>query len=416
MPRLMFFCLCGMFASTCSSDEVSNSAESNPANVELPDAAVHNAVERALPFLESDGVAWMEERNCMSCHHVPFLIWTHRLAESKGFRVDNEKLKTWEAWSIKDSLEQRNLYRLQDYELGKVDDSALPANIREKLKPLIGVPFKSHEEFRNALIVQLTENELISHEAVIVKIAERAINAPDRTGGGLDVLGQLLLSGHGSTSEIQEPAFRDGVFELMQQLQQTDGHWVAGNQFLTMRRWSPAVANQSTTMWAMIALAEADAREAPQKESIRKSLLWQSSQEHAADNHEWLATHVLFLHYFDSPDSLIGESQNLMASQNADGGWGWSKGAESDPYTSGVVLYVLAKVGGADTEDQIQLVRNYLLQRQQSDSSWLTQSKTISNTSDPERLEARDQIYHYWGTAWATLGLIESLKSSVESR
>ena len=90
----------------------------------------------------------MEERGCMSCHHVPFLLWTHRAALAKGFDVDSDALTDWEAWSIKDSLEQRNLYRLQNYELGKIDDATLPATVKEKLKPLIETPFKMLDDFR----------------------------------------------------------------------------------------------------------------------------------------------------------------------------------------------------------------------------------------------------------------------------
>lgn len=198
----------------------------------------------------------MEERRCMSCHHVPFLLWTHHAAQAKRFNVDPQKLTDWEAWSIKESLEQRNLYRLQDYELGKVDAAILPTTIRDKLKPLVDTPFKSLDEFQRELTVLVTEEELKLYEPVIIKTAERTINDPDRTGGGLDVLGQLLLGGYGSTSEVQKPEFRDGVISLMEHLQQPDGFWVPGNQLLTMRQWSQPVANQTTTMWAAIALTE----------------------------------------------------------------------------------------------------------------------------------------------------------------
>ena len=31
--------------------------------------------------------------------------------------------------------------------------------------------------------------------------------------------------------------------------------------------------------------------------------------------------------------------------------------------------------------------------------------------TDPEHMKIRDEIYHYWGTAWATIGLLETLES-----
>ena len=198
--------VCGMIVSVCAAEEIPQSRVAvSSAEITADEGAVREAVGRSLPFLEKAGVAWMEERSCMSCHHVPFLIWTHHAAQAKGFNVDPQKLTDWEARSIKESLEQRNLYRLQNYELGKIDVATLPATVQEKLKPLIEMPFKSLDEFRKELTPLVTAEELKLYEPVIIKTAERTINAPDRTGGGLDVLGQLLLGGYGSTSELQKP-------------------------------------------------------------------------------------------------------------------------------------------------------------------------------------------------------------------
>ena len=80
-------------------------------------AAVREAVSRSLPFLEKEGVAWMNDRGCMSCHHVPFLLWSHRAAQAHGLAVDAKKLAEWDEWSQKDSLTHRNTHRLQNYEL-----------------------------------------------------------------------------------------------------------------------------------------------------------------------------------------------------------------------------------------------------------------------------------------------------------
>src|SRR6187551_3790457 len=110
------------------------------------DAAVREAVTRSLPFLEKGGVEWMNDRGCMSCHHVPFLLWSHRAAQAHGLTVDANKLAEWDEWSRKDSLSHRNLFRLQNYELAKVEAAKLPDAVREKLKPLIEQPFKSEAE------------------------------------------------------------------------------------------------------------------------------------------------------------------------------------------------------------------------------------------------------------------------------
>src|SRR6478735_624907 len=68
----------------------------DPAQVN--DLAVRDAVSRSLPFLEKEGVAWMKDRRCMSCHHVPFLLWSHRSAHAQGFTVDSQKFAEWDDW------------------------------------------------------------------------------------------------------------------------------------------------------------------------------------------------------------------------------------------------------------------------------------------------------------------------------
>ena len=80
--------------------------------------------------------------------------------------------------------------------------------------------------------------------------------------------------------------------------------------------------------------------------------------------------------------------------------------------TTGLAIYVLAKTKAGDEFKVLQEARSYLLKSQQSDGSWLTPSKNITKSTDPERLRVRDEIYHYWGTAWSAIGLLETLGKS----
>ena len=235
MCRMFVLALCcfGLMVAIAQADDVPQST----------DAAVREAVSRSLPFLEKEGVAWMNDRSCMSCHHMPFLLWSHRAAQAHGLAVDATKLAEWDEWSRKDSLAHRNTHRLQNYDLGKVEAAKLPDAVKEKLKPLIEQPFKIEAEF---------------------------------------------------------------VAKLRQQ---------------------------------------------------------------------------------------------LLDVRNSDGGWGWEKDVPSDSLTTGLAIYVLAKVRAGDDSTIFRDARQWLLKSQQSDGSWLTPSKNITKSTEPERLKARDEIYHYWGTA-----------------
>ena len=67
-------------------------------------AATRAAVARSLPYLERGGVEWMEERGCMSCHHVPFRLWAHHAARGRGIPGDEARLAEWEEGARNDSL------------------------------------------------------------------------------------------------------------------------------------------------------------------------------------------------------------------------------------------------------------------------------------------------------------------------
>lgn len=394
---LTAFC-CGLLCGALHADEPS-------------DAAVREAVARSLPFLEKGGVDWMEERGCMSCHHVPFLVWSHRAALDRGLAVDAKKLAEWDEWVRKDSLANRYSFKLPLSDLEKIDVANMPAATKEKLKPIVGQTFATETEFVAKLTSLLTADELKTHQALLTKTATIGENWPNRNGGGLDVLGQLLLGGHAAANDSTNAEFRMGVIDLMKSRQLADGSWAPGNQFASMRQWSLPTANQATTMWAALALARYDARNPQpdmQAEQIKRAIAYQRQQPPQSANREWLAVRLLFERQFGTNEEVSKLRQLLLDARNTDGGWGWQNEVPSDPYSTGIALYALAKVGG----DQATLfgdARKYLLTSQQADGSWLTPAKNISKTTVPERLKVRDEIYHYWGTAWAALGLLETL-------
>lgn len=53
---------------------------------------VRQAVGRSLPYLEKEGVAWLDSRKCISCHHGPFMLWSLHEARNHGIAVDEKKL------------------------------------------------------------------------------------------------------------------------------------------------------------------------------------------------------------------------------------------------------------------------------------------------------------------------------------
>ena len=75
---------------------------------------VRRAVERSLPFVEKDGLAWIKRRDCMSCHVVAFMLWAHTEAKAHGIGVDEKKVAEWTEWSMGKSLAARVFFKLPD--------------------------------------------------------------------------------------------------------------------------------------------------------------------------------------------------------------------------------------------------------------------------------------------------------------
>lgn len=95
--------------------------------------------------------------------------------------------------------------------------------MKEKLKPLIARPFAIEAEYRAELTPLLTADEMKSYRAIVLKISERTLDMDDRVGGGLEALGPVPIASHGTASVLTQPEFRDGVIDLMSQIQLADG-------------------------------------------------------------------------------------------------------------------------------------------------------------------------------------------------
>src|SRR6476659_2332043 len=339
MTRVIFatlFCLGSISAAVRADD---------PAQVN--DTAVRDAVSRSLPFLEKEGVAWMKDRRCMSCHHVPFLLWSHRSAQAQGFKVDSQKLAKWEEWTRKDSLANRRQFWLRNYDLGRAEAATLPQVVKDKLKPLIARPFHTKAEYLAELTPLLTEDEMKSHRATVLKISERTLDMGDRVGGGLEALGPLLIASQGTASVLAQSEFRDGVIDLMSQIQLADGSWTPGVQ-LTGMLWTLPTANQATTMWTTLALASYDTPDPKRSASIERALAYLRQQTPNPDNREWLTMRILFERRFGSDEAVAKLRRQLLDARNGDGAWGWEKGVPSDALTTGLAIYVLAKLRAGD--------------------------------------------------------------------
>src|SRR5262245_64337960 len=63
------------------------------------DDQVRQTIERSLPFIQTEGQRWMDDKKCVTCHQVPFMVWSLNAAADRGFAIDREKLQAWRTWA-----------------------------------------------------------------------------------------------------------------------------------------------------------------------------------------------------------------------------------------------------------------------------------------------------------------------------
>src|SRR5271170_74853 len=51
---------------------------------------VHQTVDRAIPYLQTESAAWLNTRKCAACHHVPMRLWALGEAERQGYAIDKK--------------------------------------------------------------------------------------------------------------------------------------------------------------------------------------------------------------------------------------------------------------------------------------------------------------------------------------
>lgn len=55
--------------------------------------------KRSLPFLKEEGLAWIEDRQCASCHQVPAMLWSLNSAARTGIEPDRKETMQWTPWA-----------------------------------------------------------------------------------------------------------------------------------------------------------------------------------------------------------------------------------------------------------------------------------------------------------------------------
>ncbi len=70
-------------------------------------AEVRSTVERSIPYIEKQGLWWIEEKKCASCHRVGTMLWSLQNAKQHGFTV-SDRLQEWTDWANDKALSKND--------------------------------------------------------------------------------------------------------------------------------------------------------------------------------------------------------------------------------------------------------------------------------------------------------------------
>lgn len=214
---------------------------------------------------------------------------------------------------------------------------------------------------------------------------------------------QLLLARDLFASAADRTQSYQQLAGLVVEGQQADGSWKPGGQLPGQKR-AAVETTDVTTMWLALALAGVSNGSDPPGE-LDKAIKHIGASTPGKST-EWYAVRLLLALRLCDQATTTQIVEMLRGQQQADGGWGWIAGEESDALGTGLSLYALLRAGVGREDPAIQRGQRFLIATQRDDGSWPVRGTKANKKKSIEETAV------YWGTAWAALGLIESLPNA----
>jgi squalene-hopene/tetraprenyl-beta-curcumene cyclase len=304
------------------------------------------AIERGLAFLETDAAEWRKERKCSSCHHGTMTVWALSEAKSQGYPVSAATLTDVTKWTKE--------------RLANIDK---PRDTRPGWK-MVNTP----------AVYMAVMSEAIPTQG--------AVSAPELE----QIAGHLLRH------------------------QETDGSWAWSSAPPANRPPPVFESDEVVTLLADIALRPHVPTDPGEKSPIRDSraraTAWLEKSKPGASTQARALQLFRDVRAGRPPGELEPAGiKRLLELQNKDGGWGQERGLPSDAYGTGQALYFLSLSGVARDRIEIRRAVAFLVSNQEEDGSW-----PMTSRAHPGAKPMTNPVpITYFGSAWATLGLLRSV-------
>jgi len=204
------------------------------------------------------------------------------------------------------------------------------------------------------------------------------------------------------------------LVKLIAANQQPDGSWPLPAQDNNMKNGGFGDAQADAARLFLLALATPGNTSAETEAARMKSAAILGQKDPPKSLHS-LVYRALYAQRFGAPGEADSLRTEILQKQRGDGGWSWIIGEnQSDPLATGEVLYALQPSTDPHLARAIARAQRWLLATQRDDGSWPIDISHISkiDRSAPAMskvLKDATAIYTYWGSAWATIGLLQAI-------
>lgn len=324
-------------------------------------SAVQHAVQKSVPWLEADMLAWRNDHGCAACHHGPMYLWSMNAAKQQRYSVDETKLVELTSWLL--TNDEARIFPKND-------------------KPISQNASQTSDTDR--MTASMMGHKNLSQPTIYLIQALNAI--PDRH--ELKNLGMQKIVNHLASA------------------QKEDGSFVGRDA------WRP-IFNTPQVLTLFVVSGLQDAGEFEEASASAQAIL-KAAQNFLAnrsldETQQGIVLRILSepKSHSDQPERPALENLNRLVAQlkqlqRADGGWAQTDDRGSDAFATGQALTALHRAGESLADPTIQRGIKFLVNTQQPDGTWKMTSRPNPENGKPA--EFLNPIT-YAATAWATIGL-----------
>jgi hypothetical protein len=62
--------------------------------------SLKQSIELAIPYVQQKAQTWIDQKKCVSCHQIPFGLWSTQVAKNAGYKTNEEVFQKQSKWAL----------------------------------------------------------------------------------------------------------------------------------------------------------------------------------------------------------------------------------------------------------------------------------------------------------------------------